>query len=84
MSCLVNNAAVTTPHRTETKAEEELQWAVYVLAYHRVTKALLPALCRSADTGTPARVVFVASSYAGGLDLTDPQFKKRRYNSNDA
>lgn len=54
---------------------------VNVLSYHRMTKALLPALRRAAlMEGTPApRVVFVASMMAGGLDLSDPEYKRRRY-----
>lgn len=75
LKCLINNAATTPEERAETAAGEELQWAVNVLAYHRLTKALLPDLQRAPG----ARVVFVASFWAGGLNLDDPEFKERRY-----
>jgi NAD(P)-dependent dehydrogenase (short-subunit alcohol dehydrogenase family) len=50
-----------------------VQWCVNVLGYHRVTRALAPRLAPG------ARVVFVASNYAGGANLDDPQFERRRY-----
>jgi retinol dehydrogenase-12 len=75
--CLVNNAVIVPPVRSESKETgEELQWCVNVLSYHRVTKSLLPQL--SASGG--ARVVWVASNYAGGLNMNDPQFIGRAYN----
>ena len=53
----------------------ELQWSVNVLAYNRVLRAALPAL-RAARS---PRVVLVASEYAGGLDVRDPDFATRAY-----
>jgi len=34
-------------------------------------------------SSAPSRVVNVASNYAGGLDLTDINFEKRKYDPND-
>lgn len=84
--CLVNNAAITTTSRQETNEGHEMQWAVNVLAYHWLTKALranLEAAARD-DAAFRPRVVYVASSYAGCLDMSDPEFKKRPYDPNAA
>lgn len=80
LDVLINNAALTPPTRAVSAEGEELQWAVNVLAYHRLTRAALPRLLAS-----PApRVVNVASSYAGGLDLADPEFVARAYDPDAA
>jgi len=75
LDVLVNNAAVTPETRTLAADGTELQWCVNVLAYQRVLRAALPAL-RAARA---PRVVFVASQYAGGLDIGDAQFAERPY-----
>ena len=77
---LVNNAGVTPRQRQETPEGIELQWATNVLGYFWMTRALAPILQQSA----PARVVNVASYWAGDLDLTDPEFKQRRYSNGTA
>jgi NAD(P)-dependent dehydrogenase (short-subunit alcohol dehydrogenase family) len=77
---LVNNAAVTPRSRQETPEGIELQFATNVLGYFWMTQAFLPHLKASA----PARVVNVASYYAGDLDLADLEFKRRRYDNNRA
>ena len=79
---LVNNAAVTPKTRAETKDGIEQQWACNVLGYHWLMQELEPHLLRSAQP--PARVINVASAYAGGLDLSDPEFKRRRYDADAA
>lgn len=71
---LVNNAGVWTTERQLSSDEIELTWATNVLAYHLLTKLLLPAL-----EATEGRIVNVASTLARGLDLDDVQFEKRRY-----
>lgn len=75
LDVLINNAALTPETRTVGADGVELQWSVNVLAYHRVLRAALPAL-RAARS---PRVVFVASQYAGGLDVRDPCFVARAY-----
>jgi NAD(P)-dependent dehydrogenase (short-subunit alcohol dehydrogenase family) len=73
---LINNAAITTPTREEVHGIE-LQWSTNVLAYHRLTRALQPHLL--AGGPSPGRVVFVASNYAGDLNLSDVEFKASPY-----
>lgn len=77
---LINNAATAPRQRIETPEGIEMQWAVNVLAYHRLIKALLPNMKRAEN----ARVVNVASYWAGGLVLSDPEFRKRRYDNDSA
>ncbi len=77
---LVNNAAATPRSIMHTKSGIELQWATNVLGYFWMMLAFEEILKKSA----PARIVNVASYWAGGLDLDDPEFKKRRYNNDVA
>ena len=80
LDVLINNAAITPPARAVSAEGAELQWAVNVLGYHRLTRAALPRLLAA-----PApRVIFVASFYAGGLDLADPEFVARAYDADSA
>jgi NAD(P)-dependent dehydrogenase (short-subunit alcohol dehydrogenase family) len=79
---LVNNAAVTPRTRLETKDGIEQQWACNVLGYHWLMQELESHLLRPAQP--PARVINVASAYAGGLDLSDPEFKRREYDPDAA
>jgi NAD(P)-dependent dehydrogenase (short-subunit alcohol dehydrogenase family) len=77
---LVNNAAVTPRRRLETPEGIELQFATNVLGYFWMIQALAEHLRRAA----PARVVNVASYWAGDLDLADLEFRRRPYNNNTA
>lgn len=77
---LVNNAAVTPRRRQETPEGIEVQFATNVLGYFWMTQAFTEHLRQSA----PARVVNVASYWAGDLDLTDLEFKRRRYRNGRA
>jgi NAD(P)-dependent dehydrogenase (short-subunit alcohol dehydrogenase family) len=81
LHALVNNAAITPTARQESAEGVELQWAVNVLGYHRLVKSFLPQLQLAAGE---ARVVFVASFYAGGLRLADPEFKAAPYSADAA
>lgn len=76
---LVNNAAVTPRRREETPEGIECQFATNVLGYFWLTRACEPLLCQAEG----ARVVNVASYWAGGLDLKDLEFRHRPYH-NDA
>jgi len=76
---LVNNAATTPRRREETPEGIELQFATNVLGYFWMMTAFRGHLADSA----PARIVNVASYWAGGLDLEDLEFERRRYD-NDA
>ena len=77
---LVNNAAVTPKRREETPEGIELQLATNVLGYFWMIRAFSEDLKRS----TPARVVNVASNWAGDLDPTDLEFRRRRYSNGEA
>jgi NAD(P)-dependent dehydrogenase (short-subunit alcohol dehydrogenase family) len=77
---LVNNAACIPRNRQETPEGIELQFATNVLGYYWLTDEFTDILTASA----PARVVNVASYWAGGLDLTDLEFKRRNYDNNKA
>ncbi len=77
---LVNNAAVTPPSRQETPAGIELQFATNVLGYFWLTRIFTDVLKKFA----PSRVVNVVSYWAGDLDLTDLEFKRRRYRNGTA
>jgi NAD(P)-dependent dehydrogenase (short-subunit alcohol dehydrogenase family) len=80
---LVNAAAITPRQRQQSGEGIELQFATNVLGYFRMILAFRDHLARTATPATPARVVNVASYWAGGLDLDDLEFKRRPYD-NDA
>ena len=77
---LVNNAAVTPRQRQETAEGIEMQFATNVMGYLWLTEALQEAIAESA----PARVVNVASYWAGDLQIDDLEFRRRDYNNNRA
>lgn len=77
---LINNAAISPPNRTETREGIELQFATNVLGYFWMSEFLSPVLAES----SPARIINVASYWAGSLDLEDLEFKQRRYHNHDA
>jgi NAD(P)-dependent dehydrogenase (short-subunit alcohol dehydrogenase family) len=77
---LLNNAGVQTPERQFTMEGVELTFAINVLGPQMLTQKLLPAL----QAAPAARIVNVASDYAGGLDLDDLNFDRRKYDSNAA
>lgn len=74
---LINNAAVT-PRQRETNSEgTEMQFAINVLGYFRMIRYFTPYLIK----GAPSRIVNVASYWAGGLNLNDPENKHGRYDN---
>lgn len=74
---LINNAATAPIKRTESPDGIELQWATNVLAYYWMSMAFRNHLSHSEFP----LIVNVASYWAGGLDLEDPEFIKRRYDN---
>lgn len=77
---LVNNAAIT-PHTRQISADGiELQFATNVLGYFWMTRFFQAILGGS----SPSRVINVASYWAGGLDLSDLEFERRKYHNHDA
>ena len=77
---LINNAGATPRTRQETPEGIELQFATNVLGYFWMIQTFEDVLSRS----TPARVVNVASYWAGDLDLGDLEFKRRGYDNGRA
>ncbi len=80
LDVLVNNAAASPRRREETPEGIEVQFATNVLGYFWMIQAFAERLKRSA----PARVVNVASYYAGDLDLDDLEFERRGYDNRQA
>lgn len=79
LDVLVNNAAIAPRRRMQTPEGIEMQFATNVLGYFWMIDAVTEHLRQ----GSAARIINVASYWAGGLDLGDLEFKKRPYN-NDA
>ncbi|MCF8229616.1 MAG: SDR family NAD(P)-dependent oxidoreductase [Bacteroidales bacterium] len=77
---LINNAATTPKHPIDSLEGVETQWATNVLGYYRMMKYLSPYMESSDDP----RIVNVASYWAGGLDLDDPEFRNRYYDNDTA
>jgi NAD(P)-dependent dehydrogenase (short-subunit alcohol dehydrogenase family) len=77
---LVNNAATAPRRRTESRDGIEIQFAANVLGYYWMIRQFSPFMEGQDDP----RIVNVASYWAGGLDLHDPEFKKRPYNNDSA
>jgi retinol dehydrogenase-13 len=80
LQVLINNAATTPRNRTETPEGIELQFATNVLGYFWMISFFSGFM----EIAQDPRIVNVASYWAGGLDLTDPEFKNRRYNNDQA
>lgn len=77
---LINNAAVAPAQRERTADGIETVFATNVLGYLWMTRQLIPALRKSSEP----RVVNVASYWAGDLDPTDLEFKRRKYDNDVA
>lgn len=71
---LINNAGAWWLERRTSPQGHELQWATNVLGPHLLTRLLLAPL-RAAG----GRVINVASTAAGGLDLADVSYEHRKY-----
>jgi NAD(P)-dependent dehydrogenase (short-subunit alcohol dehydrogenase family) len=80
LDVLINNAGTTPRSRQETAEGIEMQFATNVLGYFWMTEAFGEILRQSA----PARVVNVASYWAGDLDLDDLEFERRPYRNGRA
>lgn len=80
LDVLVNNAAASLRTRERTREGFERHWATNVLGPHLLTKLLLPAL----EASGHGRIVTVSTRAAGGLDLADTQYEKRRYSGTAA
>jgi NAD(P)-dependent dehydrogenase (short-subunit alcohol dehydrogenase family) len=74
LDILLNNAGGWVMNRRTTVDGFEEQWATNVLGPHLLTRLLAPALHGG------GRIVNVASTAAGGLELADAQWERRKYN----
>ena len=81
---LVNNAAITPKRREVTADGIEMQFAANVLNYFWMSLAFHKHLKKSSAPENPARIVNVASYWAGDLSLGDLQFKMRHYDNGTA
>jgi NAD(P)-dependent dehydrogenase (short-subunit alcohol dehydrogenase family) len=77
---LINNAGVFAPKNVYDHRGYETQFATNYLGHFQLTVGLWPALNKSGH----ARVVAVSSigHMAGGVDLSDPNFKRRVFEKN--
>ena len=81
LDVLINNAAATPRRRQESPDGIEMQFATNVLGYFWMTAGIRR---KTARQSAPARVINVASYWAGDLDINDLEFKRRRYNNGTA
>lgn len=75
LDVLVNNAGISISERRVSADGIELTFATNVLGYQQLTLELLDLL----EASAPARIVNVASAFAGSIDLDDLQFERRPY-----
>ncbi len=75
LDVLVNNAGTLRPQRETSVDGLELTFATNVIGYYLTTLELLDVL----EASAPARVINVASTFAGEVDLDDLQFERRPY-----
>jgi NAD(P)-dependent dehydrogenase (short-subunit alcohol dehydrogenase family) len=75
LDVLVNNAGIYPPKRELSVDGIENTWATNVMGYFQLSLALQEKLIAS----SPSRLLFVASTLAGGLDLEDLQWERRRF-----
>jgi len=80
LDVLVNAAAVAPRARRTTPEGIELTLATNVLGYLWMADAFAPHLAAAGS----ARIVNVASNWAGDLEIDDLEFKRRRYDNNAA
>jgi NAD(P)-dependent dehydrogenase (short-subunit alcohol dehydrogenase family) len=80
LDVLVNNAGIQIPNKQVSGDGIELVLATNVLGSHLLTQLLLDPLKAS----RPSRIVNVASTFAGKLDLEDLPFERRPYDNLDA
>lgn len=75
LDVLVNNAGIYPEARELTEDGIEKTWATNVMGYFLLSLELEDLLTKS----SPSRLLFVASQRAGGLDMDDLQWERRRF-----
>jgi NAD(P)-dependent dehydrogenase (short-subunit alcohol dehydrogenase family) len=79
LDVLINNAAINRGMLPKADSTDgiELTFATNVLGYFLLTQEFLGLMKQSA----PARLINVASAFAGDLDMDDLEFKERKFES---
>jgi NAD(P)-dependent dehydrogenase (short-subunit alcohol dehydrogenase family) len=77
---LINNAATAPREKSLTLDGLEIQFATNVLGYYWMMKYMSPFMKEVKD----ARIINVASYWAGNLDLEDLMFEERKYDNDTA
>ncbi len=80
LDVLVNNAGLNRQKRQLSVGGIEMTFATNVLGYYLVTAGLLDLL----ESSAPSRIVNIASTFAGHLDLDDLQYERRPYDGTEA
>jgi NAD(P)-dependent dehydrogenase (short-subunit alcohol dehydrogenase family) len=75
LDVLLNNAGIYPPKREMSVDGIEKTWATNVMGYFQLSLLLEEMLIAS----KPSRLLFVASTLAGELDMTDLQWQRRRF-----
>jgi NAD(P)-dependent dehydrogenase (short-subunit alcohol dehydrogenase family) len=75
VNILVNNAGVWFTDRKESVEGREMTFATNVLGPYVLTNSLMDAL----RAGVPARVVNVVSSFSSNYDVSDLEFRTRKW-----
>lgn len=76
LDVLINNAGLWTKTKKLTDINVEQTFTVNVLGHQLLTHLLIDEL----KNASPSRIINVASHFAGGLDVSDINFDKRKYN----
>lgn len=76
LDVLINNAGLWTKSKKISELGVEMTFSVNVLGHQLLTELLLDELKNAA----PSRIINVASHYAGGLDIDDINFERRKFN----
>ncbi len=80
LDVLINNAGLWSGDKVLSAFNEEMTFSVNVLGHQLLTKLLLDLL----KSGSPSRIINVASHFAGGLETDDVSFNRRKYNATSA
>lgn len=76
LDVLINNAGLWTKSKKISELGVEMTFSVNVLGHQLLTELLLDELKNAA----PSRIINVASQYAGGLEIDDINFERRKFN----
>ncbi|MBS3945798.1 MAG: SDR family oxidoreductase [Melioribacter sp.] len=75
LDVLINNAGLWSDKKQISDFGAEMTFSVNVIGHQLLTKLLIDKL----KNGAPSRIINVASHFAGGLEIDDVNFVKRKY-----